>query len=180
MNNIGWVDTIIPFEELTDELWYRAFEFNVMTTVRFCREAIPWLEQSKHANIVNIASMSAKQVGAWNYHYCAAKAAQVNLSSGLSRHLGKKGIRVNAVCPSTVKGEGMWERDVPDSARIRGTSLEEAAVHIEKKVRAKTSLNAICVPEDVAEFVAFLVSDRARFITGTAVSIDGGGTRSVF
>ena len=177
VNNIGGIRQFKEFPDLTDGDWQEAFDLNVMPTVRFTREAIPWLLKSKHASVVNIASVSGKKVGNWNYHYCAAKAAELNLTQGLAGYLAPKGIRVNAVCPSTVKGDGMWERDIKNLARQKKISVEAARKHMEEGVLGKIPLGKICTPEDVAEAVVFLASDRAKFITGTAMMVDGGITR---
>lgn len=179
VNNIGGVRQFKEFPDLTDDDWQEAFDLNVMPTVRFTREAIPWLLKSEHANIVNIASVSGKKVGNWNYHYCAAKAAELNLTQGLAGYLAPKGIRVNAICPSTVKGDGMWERDIKDLAHRKNLLLDEARKHMEEGVQRKIPLGKICTPEDVAEAVVFLVSNEAKFITGTAMMLDGGITRLI-
>jgi NAD(P)-dependent dehydrogenase (short-subunit alcohol dehydrogenase family) len=177
VNNIGGVNQFEEFPNLTDADWQEAFDLNVMSTVRFTREAIPWLEKSKYASIVNISSVSGKKTGNYNFHYCAAKAAQLSLNQALSGYLAPKRIRVNAVCPSTVKGEGMWERDIEDLARRKGLTIEAAREHMEEGVQKKIPLGKICTPEDVAEAVVFLASDKARFITGTAMMVDGGISR---
>ena len=180
VNNLGGVRQFAKFTDLTDSHWYEVFDTNLMTAVRFTREAIPWLEKSAHARIVNIASVAGKQPGDWNPHYGAVKAGVIHLSKSLARYLGPKGVRVNAICSSTVKGEGAWARDVRSKAHMEGISAEEAEAAMERTARAKAPLGEIGAPQDIAELVAFLASDRARFITGTCIQVDGGTVSSIF
>ncbi|MFH1162120.1 MAG: SDR family NAD(P)-dependent oxidoreductase [Candidatus Jorgensenbacteria bacterium] len=180
VNNIGGVRQFAKFSDLTDDDWHEVFETNLMTAVRFTREAIPWLEKSEHARIINIASVAGKQPGDWNPHYGAMKAGLIHLSKSLARLLGPKGIRVNAICSSTVRGDGVWARDVQSKARMDVTSFEDAEAAMEKSVRAKAPLGEICEPGDIAELVAYLASDRARFITGGCIQVDGGTVSSIF
>lgn len=179
VNNIGGVRQFAKFSELTDADWYEVFEHNLMTTVRFTRGVLPWLLKSEHAAVVNIASVAGKQPGNYNPHYGAAKAAVIHLSKYLANQLGPHGIRVNAVCPSTIRG-GVWERDVQSKARMDETPISEAEARLEAEVKAKAPLGKIGTPEDVAELAVFLASDRAKFITGTCITVDGGTVRSIF
>jgi len=178
VNNIGGVHNVTGFLDLTDEAWFEIFNTNLMTMVRVTRGAIPWLKRSEHPRIINIASVAGKQPGDWNPHYGAAKAAMIHLSKSLSRSLGKDGICVNSICPSTLKGEGAWERDVVSRVASRGGTFGEAERVLEGEVRAKSSLGKVGTPDDVAGLVVFLASDEARFITGTCMQVDGGTVRS--
>jgi 3-oxoacyl-[acyl-carrier protein] reductase len=179
VNNVGDARTFGTFEDLSDNDWHDAYELNFMSAVYVTREALPWLKKSKAGRIVNIATLPARQPGSFNPHYAAAKAALVNLSKYLSNTLAKDKILVNAICPSALKG-GAWERNVADRAKRLGVSLAEAEKIMEGEEKKKAPLGKIGMPEDVAELVAFLASEKAKFITGTCIDVDGGITRSIF
>ncbi|MBI2278862.1 MAG: SDR family oxidoreductase [Candidatus Brennerbacteria bacterium] len=180
VNNIGGVREVAKFPDLTDDDWYGIFDTNLMTMVRVTREALSYLTKSPYARIINIASVAGKQPGDWNPHYGAVKAAMIHLSKSLSRTLGPEHVRVNAICSSTIKGEGAWKRDVESRMRSGNVSFEEAERVLEAEVRAKAPLGEIGTPADVAELVAFLASNQACFITGTCIEVDGGTVRSIF
>lgn len=179
VNNVGRVERFGGFSDLSDDDWRGAYELNFMSAVYFTREALPWLKKSKAARIINIASVPARQPGFFNPHYSAAKAALVNLSKHLANTLAKDKVLVNTICPGALKG-GIWERNVSDKAKNLGVSEAEAEKLMEKEEKAKVPLQEIGMPEDVAELVAFLASEKAKFITGTCIDVDGGTTRSVF
>lgn len=178
VNNIGGAEKFGSFFDLTDEDWDRAYHLNFMTMVYFSRAAIPFLRRSDGGRIINIASLPAHQPGFFNPHYSAAKAAMVNLSKHLANILARDNILVNVICPSSLKGGG-WERNIENRARGEGISVEEAAQKMESDENAKSPLRRMGMPEDVAELVAFLASDRGNFITGTCIDVDGGISRSI-
>lgn len=179
VNNIGGVRQFSNFEGLSDSDWGEVFEVNVMSMVRFTREVFPLLKKSKHARVINIASVAGKRPGNFNPHYGAMKAAMIHLSKYLSNQWGKNGICVNAICPHTVKG-GVWSRDVANKARMMGVSKKIAEKAMFEEIAGRVPLHDIARPEDVADLVAYLASDKARFITGTCIAVDGGAVNSIF
>jgi NAD(P)-dependent dehydrogenase (short-subunit alcohol dehydrogenase family) len=178
VNNVGGVRDFGIFDQLTDMAWQSVFDDNVMTAVRLTRAALPMLLQSKHASIVNIASVAGVQAGYFNCHYGSMKAALIHLTKYLANNYGSKGVRANAVCPSTIKG-GVWDRDVVNKAAMERISFQEAEAQLEIDVRSKAVLGQIGTLEDVAAMVAFLASDDARMITGSSFNVDGGTVRAI-
>ena len=179
VNNVGGVMDHAAFEELSDKQWLDSWNLNFMTAVYFTRGALPWLKKSKTARIINISSTAGKQPGGFNPHYGAPKTALNSLSKFLANQLAPQKILVNSICPSTVNG-GLWEKHIADKAKRSDISIEEATRLMEEEVKKKTPLGKIGTPEDVAELVAFLASDKAQFITGTCIAVDGDLIKSIF
>ena len=179
VNNVGGVQGVKKFPELTDEDWMDAWNLNFMTAVRFSREAIPWLRKSGDGRIINISSVPGKQPGVFNPHYGAAKAAMNHLNKYLANFLAADGVLVNSILPSTVMG-GLWEDHVADRAKKLGISIQDAEALMQKEVKEKTPLGKIPAPEDIADAVVFFASDKAKFITGTCIAVDGGVIKSIF
>jgi meso-butanediol dehydrogenase/(S,S)-butanediol dehydrogenase/diacetyl reductase len=153
----------VAFLEATDEFWQSTFDVNLMGTVRVCRAALPHLEKTK-GSIVNTASVSGLG-GDWEMSpYNAAKGAVVNLTRALALDLGRKGIRVNSVCPSLTR-TGMTA-DMMDDHKLLAKFAE------------RIPLGRVCEPHEVAAVIAFLASEDASFMTGANVTVDGGVSAS--
>ncbi len=179
VNNIGGAPKFGKFEDLTDEDWQNTFDLNVMSTVRFTREAIKFLQFSKHGGrIINIGSLPGIQPGQCNPNYAVAKAGVHILTKCLANEFGPHGIRTNCICPSTLYGGGL-ERNVEDMATREGIDVDEARRRILMSAAMKNPLNKVGSLTDVANLVVFLASDAAQFINGTCIPVDGGESRSI-
>lgn len=165
VNNAGVVG-LGPLADFSEQEWRRLFRVNV-DGVFFCCQAVlrSMLERSR-GNIVNIASWNGK-LGAANFGaYSATKAAVISITQALAREVAAKGIRVNAVCPGIIAGTLMREQ-VQTEGQAYG--LPPASE------RAKTiPLGRLGNPEDIAEAVAFLASEKAGYMTGQAINVTGG------
>lgn len=173
VNNVGGALRFGGFDELEDEDWIRAFEFNVMSVVRFTRAALPYLRVSKLRRIINISSISAFQPGLYNPHYAVTKAAVVNLGKHLSNILSKEKVLVNTVCPGPVYSDS-WDKNVKRIAQIQGISEDEAEAKCELEEAEKIPLIKIGQGEDIAAAVAFLASPKSNWTTGACIHINGG------
>ncbi len=145
------------------EVWENVFAVNARGTFLCCKHAIPGMVARGGGSIVNVASVAAL-VGLRNRAaYSASKGAVVALTRALAiDHVGD-GIRVNAVCPGTV--DSPWVRRLVEEA---GESLDA--------LRARQPMGRLGTPEEIAESVAYLASERAAFVTGSVLVIDGGLT----
>jgi 3-oxoacyl-[acyl-carrier protein] reductase len=157
-----------------DEGWRRYFEIDLMGTVHAVEAALPMLEKSGAAAIVQIASIAAIEVGhdvfpdGFLQAYGAMKAALTNYVAEISRTLGPKGIRANAVSPGQIYFPGgVWHK------------REQEGNPMYQKALAKIRVGRFGRPEDVARAVAFLASPAASFISGANLVIDGAFTRRV-
>ncbi len=165
------VSTMGRFVDLTLEEWNRMFAVNSRGVFLCGREASRrMIRQRTRGSIINIASMAGKQGRVpFLAHYVASKFAVVGLTQAMALELAEFGIRVNAVCPGFV-ATSMQEREVKWEARLRGISEEQV---LDSYVR-DTPMGRLELPEDVARVVGFLAGPDAGFITGEAVSVNGG------
>lgn len=178
VNNVGGIKKMGHFKDLNDQDWIETFELNVMSVVRFVREVLPTLKQSRFARIINISSISGVQPGFYNPHYTTTKSAVINLSKYLANQLAAEKILVNVVCPGPVHS-GSWDRSVEELARQRHLRVEEMARVFEDEERRKIPLGRVGEGEDVSGLVAFLASDHASWITGSCFHVNGGKLRSM-
>ncbi len=178
VNAVGGAEKFGDFFDLKPEDWRDAYVLNTMSAQHFCYEAIPWLIRASEGRIINIASVSGRTPGLFNPHYSAAKAALISLTKHLATKLAPHNILVNAICPSTVLGDG-FDRNAKDRADRDGISLKDARQKMLAEEEKKTPLGRIGTEEDVAHLVTFLASNKANYITGECINIDGGITRSI-
>jgi len=150
-----------PIADLPAGEFGRVARVNVDGIVNCVRAAVPAMRAAGSGRIVNIASISAMRGGGsvGNTLYGATKAAVMALTMGLARELGPSGITVNAVAPAIV-----------DTAMTHAALTEEAR----QRILPRIPLGRFAATADIADLVTFLVSDRASFITGAVIPVDGG------
>ena len=179
VNNIGRLDHFSDFLGLSDQHWQQVFDVNIMSMVRFTRASFPLLKISKHGRIINIASVSGKRPGNFVPHYGAMKAGMIYLSKYLSNQWGKYGILVNTIAPHAVRG-GAWEHDSSDRAKKDGITIAEAKKIMEKEISSKTVINKMAELDDISNLAVYLAGDKAKFITGQCLMVDGGAVNSIY
>jgi 2-keto-3-deoxy-L-fuconate dehydrogenase len=161
--NVAGIGSTTTAPETALELWENVFAVNARGTFLCCKHAIPGMAARGRGSIVNIASVAALVGLRKRAAYCASKGAVVALTRALAVDHVADGIRVNAVCPGTV--DSPWVRRLVEES---GESLDA--------LRGRQPMGRLGTPEEIAEAVAYLASDRAGFVTGTVFVIDGGLT----
>lgn len=157
VNNAGIAQQAL-FTDITDEMWQKMIGTNLTGAFNCCRSALPYMIRQKCGSIINIASMWGEVGASMEVHYSAAKAGLIGLTKALAKEVGLSGITVNAVSPGVVLTDMMAQFSDED-----------------KKVLAdETPMGVLGTPEDIAATVSFLASEKARFITGQVVSVNGG------
>jgi meso-butanediol dehydrogenase/(S,S)-butanediol dehydrogenase/diacetyl reductase len=163
LNNAG----IIPrgtIEETTDDMWFDAMGVNLNAVFYICRAAIPHMKGRKGAAIVNTSSVWGLYPGPGHVAYCTSKGAVAALSKNLGRDCAPLGIRVNAVCPHEINTPM-----IRSGFERRGLDPDKAVEELNKSV----PLGRIAEPEDIADVIAFLASDEARYIAGETLEVTG-------
>ena len=157
INNAGIAQQKL-FTDITDEEWYNMFAVHVDGTFYCTRAVLPAMIAQKQGVIVNISSMWGQVGGSCEVHYSAAKGAIQAMTKALAKEVGPSGIRVNCVAPGVIQTEM--------NAILDHETLEA--------LRQETPLEMLGTTEHVAEAVYYLCSDKAAFITGQIVGVNGG------
>jgi meso-butanediol dehydrogenase / (S,S)-butanediol dehydrogenase / diacetyl reductase len=163
------VSTMRRALDLSDEDWDFNFAVNARGMFLTNQIAARHFVAQGAGCIVNTASLAAKVGAPLLAHYSASKFAVLGWTQALARELAPTGIRVNAVCPGFVK-TGMQAREIEWESSLRDVSSQRV---IDDYV-AQTPLGRLEEPEDVADVVVFLCSDKARFMTGQGINVTGG------
>ena len=162
------------FDTLDDTYWQHAIDQNLLSAVRTTREALPHLRRSASGRIINITSVAVKQPIDGLMLSNATRLAVIGWAKTLSRELAPNGITVNNICPGNIATERLISL-IEERAKRQKQSLEEA-VSLEE---GRIPMGFLGEPDDVAALAVFFASDKARYITGTTVQVDGGSTTAI-
>ena len=163
------------FEAVSDEEWEQVVNLNLFSAIRLTRAVLPHMRERGGGQIINIAALSGRVPRLGQIASNAAKAALINFTESLAAEVAPHGIRVNAVCPAAILTE-RWEERVARYGKEHGLPFEQAMTEMAGKA---IPLGRFGLPEEVASAVVFLASERAGFITGVSIFVDGGMGRSV-
>jgi 3-oxoacyl-[acyl-carrier protein] reductase len=157
------------FEQTTDEQWHAAFDVSVLSVVRLIREVLPTMRARGWGRILTIQSVSVRQPVEGLVLSNGVRPGVAGLVKTLSEELGRDGITINVLCP----GKIMTDRFLGGVARS-GLPAEEYV----RRAAVDVPLQRIGTPEEFANVAVFLASERASYVTGTALQIDGGLVRA--
>ncbi len=168
-NNAG-IEFGIPVTQVSELQWDSLIDVNLKGVFLGCKHVLPQMAKQKSGAIVNTASVAGLRGVAFLSTYCASKGGVVLLTKSLAVEWAQFGIRVNAVCPGVIRTP-MAERAIQAGGGLGGAATPEETW---KQLAAAHPLGRVGEAEEVAEAVTFLASDQASFITGVALSVDGG------
>jgi NAD(P)-dependent dehydrogenase (short-subunit alcohol dehydrogenase family) len=173
VNNVGAAPSRPGgFGEISDQDWQASLTLNLMAAVRTTRAALPVMLAAGKGAIVNISSANAFLPDPAVMDYSAAKAALANFSKSLSKEAGPHGIRVNTVSPGPVATD-LWLGDHGVAATVsRATGARPEDV--ERQAASQMVTGRFSRPEEIADLVLILASDRTANVTGADITIDGG------
>lgn len=154
-----------PFLEVKDETWQQDLDLKVYGAIRASRLVIPYMKKQGGGRIVNISTVAGKQPGPASGPTSVSRAAGLALTKALSKEYAPDNILVNAVCIGKVRS-GQHER------RIAREKLDPAVYYA--KVSEEIPMGRVGEPGEVANVIAFLVSDAASYVTGSSIHLDGG------
>ena len=155
--------------DVTEEHWDAIMTINARAVFFATQAVLPVMIAQKSGSIVSLASMAGKVGSRTNLPYNASKAAVISMTKSLALAHAAEGIRVNCVCPGFVETD-MWTMVARDQSALLGQTPEEFT----RKRRESVPLGRMERPEDVAAVIGFLASPRAAYMTGQALSVDGG------
>jgi 3-oxoacyl-[acyl-carrier protein] reductase len=173
VNNTGGPPSAL-FHETTDKDWQETFDSLLMSVVNCCREVIPYMKANKWGRIINMTSFAAKQPAESLVLSNAIRAGVLGLTKTLSNELAEYGILVNAVCPGWTITDRV-KHLAQSSANKTGKDYND----IISEWARSTALNRLAQPEEIANLVVFLASEKASYITGAVVQVDGGAIKSL-
>lgn len=157
VNNAG-IAQEKDFERITDEDWDRIMDTNLRGPFILCQKVIPLMVKGGWGRIINISSIGGQWGGIHQVHYAIAKAGLINLTRSIAKLYGRNGITSNAVSP------GLVDTDM----------LRELSASPDDEITRSVPMGRIASPDEIAAVVAFLAGEKASYITGQTINVNGG------
>jgi 3-oxoacyl-[acyl-carrier protein] reductase len=160
-------------KSLSMEQWQRGLDVKLLGFIRAMREVIPYMKKGGGGRIINVAGIAGKEPSESMACIGAINAGIIALSKATATELSSEGICVNVVCPGFINTEH-WQIIKEDFAKLQNIDADT----LESDIVSKIPLGRLANPEEVADVITFLASDRASYITGTTIVVDGGRIHS--
>ncbi len=172
INNVGIAGPTGPMESLSISDWKRTIEVNINGHFYFTKHAIPLLKANNGGSIINISSTAGLFGFPLRTAYAASKWAVIGITKSLAMELGDFNVRVNAICPGSVAGDRM-KRVIEAKAK----SIEVPEEELQQDYESMVSLKTFVDKEDIASMALFLISNKAKRISGQVMTVDGNTER---
>ena len=169
VNNAG-TSAAGPFESVTDEGWQTDLDLKLFGAIRFCRLAIPHMREQGGGRIINVTNLGAKAPAAASVPTSVSRAAGIAVTKAMSKEFAPDNILVNTVCIGLIKSgqhESRFERTMSDNPDNTLEGMYEI-------MGSRVPLGRVGEAAEAGDVIAFLASERASYLTGIAVNIDGG------
>jgi 3-oxoacyl-[acyl-carrier protein] reductase len=163
------------FTKHDDAAWQRAFEQNLLSAVRLVRAAIPHLKESGRGRIINMTSTSVKEPIEGLILSNSIRAAVTGMAKTLASELAAYNITVNNIAPGRFATDRVYQLD-----QARAEAIGSTAAEVRKEWEGKIPLGRYGRPEELAYLAVFLASEKASYITGTTIQVDGGMVKGVY
>jgi len=182
--SLGEVDILVnntggpppsTFEQISDEDWQNAFNSTMMSAIRLSRALVPNMKKKEWGRIINISSVSVKTPVNGLFLSNSLRMGVLGWAKALADELAAYGITVNTVCPGYTRTERV-EAILESQSSSSGLSKEE----IEKTIADNIPMKRVGEAEDLAGLITFLASEKANYMTGLAVQVDGGSARTFY
>jgi 3-oxoacyl-[acyl-carrier protein] reductase len=182
--SLGEVDILVnntggpppsTFEQISDEDWQNAFNSTMMSAIRLSRSLVPNMKKKEWGRIINISSVSVKTPVNGLFLSNSLRMGVLGWAKALADELAAHGITVNTVCPGYTRTERV-EAILESQSSSSGLSKEE----IEKTIADNIPMKRVGEAEDLAGLITFLASEKANYMTGLAVQVDGGSARTFY
>ena len=158
-----------------DEEWLNGWSLKLLGYIRMAREVLPHMQRQGGGRIINVVGAAARNPATTYMMGGTANAALINFTKALADLGARSKVLVTGVSPGPVKTE-RWDSLMAQQAKAAG---QEISVYVEERSR-EFPLGRIARPEEVADVVCFLASERASYLTGITITVDGGITRGVY